>query len=301
MSFSPESFERLLAEKLAKAPAPPYEPAHWGQLEGRLQHLNQALQAASQSAASAPATGLATATVSSAAKFGLAALIAGVTALNGYLFYAAQTVQTPVSAVITAPPISPVVAVDSSPKETVGAVAANPSVAVESSIAVAPVARGVAAPHVALQQSSAPAAVVAAELPGEPTPMVGEGATSSSSPVVEQAPAVTQPLSMDAIAPEGAAASASHRLSDERPSQLDETPNIITPNGDGLNDRFELPIPVGTCRLTVFDRANRIVFSADAYDNTWNGSALPAGEYLYLLEGIGSATWRLPGRISIRR
>ena len=78
-------------------------------------------------------------------------------------------------------------------------------------------------------------------------------------------------------------------------------PNIITPNGDGLNDRFELPLATGTCRLTVFDRTSRVVFSAERYNNAWDGGTLPDGQYRYLLEMTGPTPWRTTGGLEISR
>jgi PKD repeat protein len=60
-------------------------------------------------------------------------------------------------------------------------------------------------------------------------------------------------------------------------------PNVITPNGDGLNDALELrPAEPGT-RLQVFNRWGRLVYSTTDYHNDWGRGQSP-GLYYYLLE-----------------
>ncbi|GAA4351251.1 hypothetical protein GCM10023185_09750 [Hymenobacter saemangeumensis] len=61
-------------------------------------------------------------------------------------------------------------------------------------------------------------------------------------------------------------------------------PNIISPNGDGLNDYFQ--VRAATERplvLRVFDRWGREVYRADQYRNDWPQRPPAAGLYYYLL------------------
>ena len=61
-------------------------------------------------------------------------------------------------------------------------------------------------------------------------------------------------------------------------------PNIITPNGDGLNETFQ---PRFSCRpttLKVFSRWGQEVFRSADYHNDWNASSLSNGIYYYLLQ-----------------
>ena len=54
-------------------------------------------------------------------------------------------------------------------------------------------------------------------------------------------------------------------------------PDAFTPDGDGLNDVYEIigsPFPV---HLTVFDRWGNVVFDAEDYQNNWDGT-YPSGE-----------------------
>lgn len=68
-------------------------------------------------------------------------------------------------------------------------------------------------------------------------------------------------------------------------------PNVITPNGDGLNDRFEIltsdgkAFPVETApRLVVFNRYGKVVFEANRYINQWDAIDLSDGNYAYSLQ-----------------
>jgi gliding motility-associated-like protein len=71
-------------------------------------------------------------------------------------------------------------------------------------------------------------------------------------------------------------------------------PNIITPNGDNLNDAFIIP---ETCiageggvevEVTIFNQWGDQVFHAVPYLNDWegtyNGNPLPAGTYFYVVQ-----------------
>jgi len=67
-------------------------------------------------------------------------------------------------------------------------------------------------------------------------------------------------------------------------------PNVITPNGDGLNDGLKIPCVDQldfNSELKIFNRWGDEVFASAAYKNDWtgtyNGRQLPAGTYFYLL------------------
>lgn len=75
----------------------------------------------------------------------------------------------------------------------------------------------------------------------------------------------------------------------EVPEGCYEVRNIITPNGDGMNERFSV-----TCindfpsSLEVFDRWGQLVYNQDVYDGSWtgvtrSGEELPEGGYMYVI------------------
>ena len=61
-------------------------------------------------------------------------------------------------------------------------------------------------------------------------------------------------------------------------------PNVLTPNGDGLNDKFK---PAGLAdnlwSLTIYTRWGQRVYQSAAYQQDWDATGLPAGAYYYLL------------------
>ena len=68
-------------------------------------------------------------------------------------------------------------------------------------------------------------------------------------------------------------------------------PNIITPNGDGDNDFWDLYelFEYDQRGVNIYNRAGELVYSSGAYKNTWDGKdnqgvALPVGVYFYHLK-----------------
>ncbi|MCV9928594.1 cadherin-like beta sandwich domain-containing protein [Flavobacterium sp. LS1R49] len=82
--------------------------------------------------------------------------------------------------------------------------------------------------------------------------------------------------------------------------------NILTPNGDGKNDYWEVKnidlYPNNSVR--VYDRAGRIVYSKNGYNNEWdgsyNGSPLTENTYYYLID-LGTGLPNIKGFITILR
>jgi gliding motility-associated-like protein len=71
-------------------------------------------------------------------------------------------------------------------------------------------------------------------------------------------------------------------------------PNSFTPNGDGLNDKFELSLwkQCEFYSLSIFDRWGHSVYrnedaGASSWDGTSAGKLVPEGVYVYVLEGSG--------------
>jgi len=75
-----------------------------------------------------------------------------------------------------------------------------------------------------------------------------------------------------------------------------KVPELLTPNGDGKNDVWEIKgiENYEKNKVTVFNRWGNKVFEMEQYDNSWDGesnadlaigdSKLPAGTYFYILE-----------------
>ncbi|HSI90560.1 MAG TPA: gliding motility-associated C-terminal domain-containing protein [Adhaeribacter sp.] len=69
-------------------------------------------------------------------------------------------------------------------------------------------------------------------------------------------------------------------------------PNIITPNGDNLNDYFE---PMVTCRpatLKIFSRWGNLVYEREGYGREFNGANLSGGIYYYFLKDTEGRSWK---------
>ena len=89
-------------------------------------------------------------------------------------------------------------------------------------------------------------------------------------------------------------------------------PNIFTPNGDGINDYFEIGYgdegkPINdlkvyflSTKLVIFNRWGRIVYESTDYKNDWDGGKLPDGTYFYVLECKGKTkNYRYQGAVMI--
>jgi len=66
-------------------------------------------------------------------------------------------------------------------------------------------------------------------------------------------------------------------------------PNVVTPNGDGKNDTFEIigPRRFDRMELEISDRSGRTVFRSSDYRNIWRiPESLPEGTYLYTFKGL---------------
>lgn len=73
-----------------------------------------------------------------------------------------------------------------------------------------------------------------------------------------------------------------------------EIPNVFTPNGDGINDLFEIQIGergqfvetfIPQLQIVIFNRHGRRVFEHnDYYNNWWDGGNVPDGTYFYVIQ-----------------
>jgi len=88
-----------------------------------------------------------------------------------------------------------------------------------------------------------------------------------------------------------------------------EIPNIFTPNGDGLNDLFCIPLAINMRQQTkIFDKRGVLVAEFDDRTEGWNGlttsgAELSEGTYFYVTfvsEGSGKSK-QFKGTISLKR
>lgn len=70
-----------------------------------------------------------------------------------------------------------------------------------------------------------------------------------------------------------------------------EAPNIITANGDGINDLFELKGLVPNTKLVILNRWGNLIYTSDNYDNTWGGKDLSGNQ---VTEGVYTYMVKLP-------
>ncbi|WP_224999915.1 gliding motility-associated C-terminal domain-containing protein [Cesiribacter sp. SM1] len=81
-------------------------------------------------------------------------------------------------------------------------------------------------------------------------------------------------------------------------------PNAFTPNGDGLNDEWEILMisDYPNCRIEVYDRWGNLVFTSSGYTRAWNGAykgkKLPLGSYAYIIH-LGEGEKSVTGSVSI--
>lgn len=82
-------------------------------------------------------------------------------------------------------------------------------------------------------------------------------------------------------------------------------PNFLTPNGDGYNDVWELPMlnSLRPAKVTIYSRAGLQVMQSTDYQNDWKGqynnNPLPEGSYFYVVEGSGGEVFK--GTITLLR
>jgi gliding motility-associated-like protein len=84
-------------------------------------------------------------------------------------------------------------------------------------------------------------------------------------------------------------------------------PNAFTPNGDGINDLWNIPELVGfpNSTVAVYNRYGALVYHSIGYTKSWNGmsnnSALPVGTYYYVINPKNARQKIVKGWVSILR
>lgn len=65
-------------------------------------------------------------------------------------------------------------------------------------------------------------------------------------------------------------------------------PNVITPNNDAINDRFEIKglNKFRSNKLSIINRWGDLIFEKNNYQNDWSAEGLVAGTYFYILEVV---------------
>ncbi len=67
--------------------------------------------------------------------------------------------------------------------------------------------------------------------------------------------------------------------------------NIVTPNNDNLNDRFEPKgLEAGTWELTIYNRWGNLIYKSANYKDQWPDPAISNGTYYYLLRNNSGKT-----------
>ncbi|SHN10746.1 gliding motility-associated C-terminal domain-containing protein, partial [Chitinophaga sp. CF418] len=67
-----------------------------------------------------------------------------------------------------------------------------------------------------------------------------------------------------------------------------EVPNVITPNGDGSNDKLVIKglEKFVQNEIVIYNRWNNVLFRKQHYQGEWDGQGLNAGTYYYTLKGL---------------
>ncbi len=90
--------------------------------------------------------------------------------------------------------------------------------------------------------------------------------------------------------------------------KINNIPNVFTPNGDGIADRFIVDSLSGTSRLVfkVFTRTGALIYQNEAYYISWDGKnddgkELPEGIYYYIIEDLDKQYENAKGFVYIFR
>jgi gliding motility-associated-like protein len=72
--------------------------------------------------------------------------------------------------------------------------------------------------------------------------------------------------------------------------KLPSVPNTFTPNGDGVNDTWEIKylVTYPNCIVEVYNTQGQLLFRSTGYNKPWdgsfNGKQLPTGTYYYVVD-----------------
>jgi gliding motility-associated-like protein len=72
-----------------------------------------------------------------------------------------------------------------------------------------------------------------------------------------------------------------------------DLPNIITPNGDNLNDTFRPFVTTQTVDIQIFNRWGRLIYDKKNYGGEWGSDTnIAAGMYYYRIVASGGESWK---------
>lgn len=110
-------------------------------------------------------------------------------------------------------------------------------------------------------------------------------------------------FTLTATSKEGGHCTASDKLTVKvlRPVNV---PNIFTPNGDGINDTWNITnlSAYPGCTVQIFNRYGQLLYSGAGYSQPWNGAIngkpVPAGTYYYIID-LKNGFGKLTGSVTI--
>jgi len=82
--------------------------------------------------------------------------------------------------------------------------------------------------------------------------------------------------------------------------------NTFTPNGDGINDTWEIPMlhTYPSCRVSVFSRYGTVVYNSVGYVKAWDGTykqkQVPTGTYYYIID-LKNGRDKVSGSVTVIR
>jgi gliding motility-associated-like protein len=134
---------------------------------------------------------------------------------------------------------------------------------------------------------------------------VGKGSSGVQTAQVRPQPAVQSPHVAQAVQQDPVVQQLPEDAIDWTPPIKLEIPNVFTPNGDGVNDKFVI-VGLENCmqrKLEVRNRAGQVVYRSNSYENTWDGGDCPDGmyRYMFLYTGDNGIEQTLSGVVTIIR